>query len=132
LAVLAPAAEIRHRVQAAHLHPGEHRRAESRRQRDVETAVPVEERWRAGITLQSLLAAQKYGDLRPILARVEDLGRLEFVRVELELGPSPDRARARRDVIAVDRRRVGKRGERVERLLVGALAREARGRAQAG
>ena len=131
-AVLAAAAQVRHGVDAAHLHPHQVADAEGRRQRDVEAAVAIQQRRVLAVELQAFLVGDDHRHARAVFAVVEDLLRFVVRRVEIDLRRAEDRAAARPHVVAVDRRRRRVAREAVEGLLVRALAAEAAGGADAG
>src|SRR5208282_1217154 len=67
------AAQIGDGVNATVLHPEIHAAVESWRQRDVKTAVAVQQGWVLAILLDSLLSDYKHRDLRPVFRGVPNL-----------------------------------------------------------
>lgn len=66
-AVLTAAAQTRHRVNAAHLHPHDRRHPEPRRQGDVETAIAIQVRRVLAVELDALFRGDKRGIRVPSL-----------------------------------------------------------------
>ncbi|MBC8115845.1 MAG: S9 family peptidase, partial [Candidatus Saccharimonas sp.] len=132
LAVLAPAAQVRDREDAAHLQPCNAGDRKTGRQRNREASVGVEQRRVRAVEFRGLLPRDEHRHLRAILAGVEDLLDEVVVGIELHLGLSQQRAVTRQQIEAEDRRRRREAGERIKGLRVIPLAAETRGRADAG
>ena len=124
LAVFAAAAQVHDSQHAALLQPGDPRRAETRGERDVEAAVPVEQRRVVAVHLDALLVGDEHRDLGAVLRGEELLLGHVFVGVELDLGLLVERGFVVGDVIAVDGRRGDVGGHGVERLRILRLAAE--------
>src|SRR6202042_2285674 len=77
LAILASAADVRDRIDAAALEPGDDPGPEARRARDAEAAVAVEDGGPLAVKREALLGDEEHRDLGAVLARVEDLLGLE-------------------------------------------------------
>ena len=90
-AVLAAAANVGGRKDAAHLHPDEAAGDEAGRERDVEAAVAVEQGRIVSVELGALFVGEEHGDPRAVLALVEDM--LGFVVVGIEAAESVARDR---------------------------------------
>ena len=131
LAVFAAAAEVGLGEDAAHLQPRQPRDREARQQRNVETAVAVQQRRIRAVELDPFLMDDEHRHARAVLAAVENLLHFVIVGVELQLRPAEQAAFARGDVVVIDARRRGEAGKRVERLVVGPLAAEAAAAADA-
>lgn len=131
-AVFGAAAQIRLRVNSAHLHPDQIRDRKRRRQRDAESAVAVKQRRILPIKLQSLFVCDEHRHARAVLAFVKDLFGFVIARFEINFGLAIDLAPAGLHVVTIDGRRRGEAGEGIKRLGVFALSAETRRRAVPG
>ncbi len=130
-AILATTAQVRLRVNAAHLHPNKIADRESRRQRDIEATVAVEIRRIVAVELQAFLVRDEHRHFRSVFARVENLLRFVVGRIEIDFRLAEDSALAGRQVVTIDRGRRSETGERVERFFVRGFAAETVGGADA-
>src|SRR4029079_231197 len=87
---------------------------------------------RLAIALESLFVTDEHGNLRGVLAGIENLLGRVVVGIETQLWRAIDGALAAGDVVAVDGRRRGERSIAIKRLAILALALETGHRAQAG
>ena len=117
-AILAATPEIGQREDTAHLKPLKRLNAKTGRQRDVKTAIAIEQRGVLAIQLQAFLGDQEHRDLRPILGLEEDLLRLEGIRLEVHLGALEYRRFAGRKIEAVHSAGIGEGREGVEALFI--------------
>src|SRR6185437_8190187 len=118
LAVLAPAAQVGLRVNAAHLQPREHRWAEHRRQRDVESAISVKQ-YRLISVLRNIAAMRdEHRNTGAILGWVEHLLCEVLIGGRRDPGATPHRGGVAANVVTIDPRRsqivrIGEKGLRV-------------------
>ena len=101
-AVFRPAAQIRHRVDAAQLHPLHERRAERGRERHIESAVAVKQGGRGAIQLQTFLIGQEQGHTGSVFAGIEHLFGFELQGIKREHRFTVDRAPAGAHVEMID------------------------------
>ena len=130
LAIFAPAADIGERESAARLQPGEARGSEARRQRDVESAIAIEQRRRGAGRI--LAAHDEHRHARPVLRGIDHLFDPVIVGRKGDFGFGEHLRFAAIDIEAIDRARLVEAGEAVEGLAVARLPSEARDRSDAG
>ncbi len=131
-AVLAAATQVGHRIDAAQFEPGGDGGRKCRLQRDIETAVAVENRRIAAVVREPFARGDEHRHARAVAAGVENLLRLVLRRIERDLGRAPHAAMEQGQVVAIHggRRRVT--GKSIESLRVVRAPAEAGGRADAG
>ena len=91
LAIFTAAADVGDRVNAPHLHPIDDRDAECGGDRDVESAVAVEQGRVVAAERQPFLGGDEHRNLGAVLAGVENLLRLIKGRIELDFRLFPKR-----------------------------------------
>ena len=132
LAVFAAAAQVRHGIHAAHLHPDQVGDGKPGGETDVESAIAVKQRRIFSVQLQCFPVREEHRHARAVLAGIKHLARLVIGRVESDFGFAKNRVRARFHVGAENRSRHSEAGEGVKRFGVGPFAGETSGRADAG
>ncbi len=128
VAVFTASPQIRHRVDAVVFEQDKVGDIKIGGGAGVEPAVGIEKRGPFSVELEALLVDDEHRDLRPILARIKDLLRLVIVGIEFDFCLAEDLGCSRRDIVLVDRRRVGEGREGVEGESVLFLAAEPSGR----
>jgi len=130
--ILAAAAEVGDRVDAAGFHPRQVRHREVRRQRDVEAAVAIQQRRRRSIRHHILAMGDEHRHTGAVFRGVEHLAHGEVLGIEIHFGLAPDLAFATGHVVAVQGCRAVEAGVAVEGLGLLGLAAETAGRADPG
>ena len=102
LSVLSSAAEVRHRKHASHFHPLQATDGKSGGQRNVETAVAIEQRGAFSVELCVFVMCDKHRHPCSVLALVKDLLDDEVVGCDLHLCLFPESALACDHVVTVD------------------------------
>ena len=124
LAVFAATAQIRNRQHTAHLHPCHVRNRKLRRDRDIEAAVGVQQRWPISVQFKPLLVRDDHRHARTVLTRIEHLLALELRWIEIDFRLLPNATVASLQIVVVDTRRHGVAGKRIEGFRVRLLAAE--------
>jgi len=132
LAVFAAAAQVGLGVHTSHFEPDRIGNGEEWGQRNIESAVGVEQGGILAVELQSFFIGEEHGDAGAVFAGVEDL--LGFVTggIEINFGRAEDGALAHLGLVAVNRVWYGEAGKEVEGFFIFALAAESGCGADAG
>ena len=101
-------------------------------QRDIESAVGIEQHGILSVELHSLLVGEEHGNARAVFAVVENLFGFVTTGIEVDFGLAEDRALAGCGIVAIDGGGRDETGEGVEGLFVLAFAAETYGGADAG
>ena len=101
-------------------------------ERDVESAVGVEQRGILSVELESFLVGQEHGDAGAVFAGVEDLFGFVAAGIEIDFGLAVDGTLAGLRIVAIDGGGRDEAGEGVESFFVFAFAAETCGGADAG
>src|SRR5205823_9138937 len=126
---LAAAAQVGVRVDPAHLQPGGDRRRVAGLQRDVETAIGIEQRRMRTVERGSFLRGDEDRDAGAVFRGKEETARLVLPGVEGHFGRLEGSERAGLRVAAVDGARAKERGELEEEIGVAGLSGEVEDRA---
>src|ERR1700690_4299613 len=131
-AVLSAAAQVGLGVDASHFKPDYIRHGEGWCERDVESAVGVEQRGILSVELDALLVSQEHGHAGAVFAGVEHLFGFVEAGIEIDFRLAVYGTLSGYGIVTINSCRRNKAGEGVKGFFFRAFAAEARGGADVG